>query len=478
MPIANTTNLPPKAPNYPQAAVSKIAQPEYKTALVDTKVTPVSALLAHIEGSSWIVEYYRQAIGENEELTAYQPGQLAIYQQYVAIRNFEIKVSTPLGFNQDINSTSFSVSGSAVLYPFVIPNEGDTFLADVGDGRTGQFTVDRVTRKTILKETCYEIEYTLSRYLTEEIHKDLKDRVVKTLYFERDLLTFGQSPVIAESSFNDKKKITRLLDLLVNQYLQSFFSNEYRTLLVPGQSSATYDPYVVNAFLRLHDHYKYPQLKKIKELNVDGRPIMSISNFWNVLLGAHEGMLSLGIQKMRMVSNKAFSNMPLHESIFFSRISQVIYPTDFESTVDNDYKDDCLYRSICDCIDGYDLGGLVSLEDMDWDLRSLLFNMWAGGLDEQNTGESTVNPQPLDAPWIHPVTIDDYYVLSGFFYNNASIGQSQLEMQVTNLIHQRPIDRYRVFQLCDSMNSWGRLEKFYYTPIMIVLLKMCTFELS
>lgn len=476
MPLApNPPNTPAPAPQFPQALAPNIAAPEYKTSLVDTTVTPVSALLTHVEGSSWVVEYYRQVVGADEELTPYQPHQLAIYQQYLAVKNFELKVTSPLSQSQDAPTNAFIVTGVATTYPFLIPNEGDTFLADVGDGRTGQFTVDRVTRKTIFKETCYELEYTLTRYVTKEIHEDLMNRVVKTLYFEKEFLTFGQNPMITESDFINKQKVARLIGNLTTEYFQLFFSREFQTFLVPGQAGSTYDPFVTNALLAITDVHQFPKIQRIKQLNVEDRSYMTLSNLWNVLLDIGNYRLDMGFQKSQLLSANAFNRWPIFQGVAYTGIEYVVYPNEASGGVDDDYPPSCNVQTECICEQPYYAGDIADIGDMDWDLKSLFIYTYAGGLTDDTPGGAGFNPNI--PPWIHPVTIDEYYVFSRFFYQRAGTGQSQLELQVRNAIDGNPIDIFKLFQICDSMMSWGRLEKFYYYPAVIILLKICQLKM-
>ena len=156
MPIVEVPASPPVPETpLPQQINAKIAEEHQRNALVDSKVTPYAALLTHIEGSSWFVDYYSQVLGADDDVTPYQPTQSAIYQQYLLIKKFELKLQGSLSVSDDSDTSVMTVTGSATVYPYMKPNKGDAFIADIGDGRVGQFTVDGITKQTILKETCY-----------------------------------------------------------------------------------------------------------------------------------------------------------------------------------------------------------------------------------------------------------------------------------------------------------------------------------
>ena len=71
----------------------QIAAPQYRGVTVDTRYVPQSALLTHLEGSSWTVNYYSQVLGEDNAVEGQNVTREAIYQQYRLIKGFEFKVT-------------------------------------------------------------------------------------------------------------------------------------------------------------------------------------------------------------------------------------------------------------------------------------------------------------------------------------------------------------------------------------------------
>ena len=78
MPIVG---IPPVPVVTPQPSPVQVADAAYRHSVVDVKSTPLAALLTHIEGATWVVDYYSQVLSADEELSEYQPGQLPPYQQ-------------------------------------------------------------------------------------------------------------------------------------------------------------------------------------------------------------------------------------------------------------------------------------------------------------------------------------------------------------------------------------------------------------
>jgi hypothetical protein len=84
-----------------------------------------------------------------------------------------------------------------------------------------------------------------------------------------------------------------------------------------------------------------------------------------------------------------------------------------------------------------------------------------------------VNLRELDSDLgddLYPVTVDDYYVLSGNFYNNTT-EQSTLETAVTAYMNRTQIDTDQLYNTARSFHRWGSLEQFYYVPIIMTLIR-------
>ena len=71
---------------------------------------------------------------------------------------------------------------------------------------------------------------------------------------------------------------------------------------------------------------------------------------------------------------------------------------------------------------------------------------------------------------IKPVTIDDCYVFSNEFYMD-SYPLSVLEELTMDYLHHRAVNVSKLSTLCKRYRSWGRLEQFYYIPILLLLIK-------
>ena len=75
-------------------------------------------------------------------------------------------------------------------------------------------------------------------------------------------------------------------------------------------------------------------------------------------------------------------------------------------------------------------------------------------------------------PLIKNVLVDGFYVLSQNFYEDTA-GQSVLEFLTRNYMNNKAIDPKVLLAVAKSYTNWGGLERFYYLPIILVLIKAC-----
>lgn len=465
MPIVEVPASPPVPETpLPKQINAKIAEEHQRNALVDSKVTPYAALLTHIEGSSWFVDYYSQVLGADDDVTPYQPTQSAIYQQYLLVKKFELKLQGSLSTSDDSNTSVMTVTGTAVIYPYLKPNKGDAFIADIGDGRVGQFTVDGITKQTILKETCYQITFTLVRYATDELIKAINRKVVKTAYFNRDYLVYGQNPILVGESVETAKFLQDYEQDLLAQWVGLFYSNEYHTWLVPGQTRPAYDPYVVKMMLAMYDINAHPTIRKVREINVDGLDRMKLPSLWDALLTLDKTRLYDIFTTAHLIPAATFNAHPYFDGVRYSGIGYVVGPATPTTNVDMDYTTERFYIGM-----PYTL-----LNDMQIDLASILFGNVLDG--DVPPGD---DPLPMDSLYlstevatIHPVTPDNGYVLTTAFYTRAAVGRSKFELMVDDFFQTGAVNHGVLFGFCESVRAWGRLEKFYYIPILLALLRI------
>lgn len=441
---ANPLTLPSSAVN-----TVLVNDKNFKSTIVDLKWEPRINLLTHIEGSSWVVDYYSQIINTDSNLSGQQFTKNAVYQSYTLIKDMEMKVSTPLSTSQDSETKAMTVTGGAILYPFIIPNEGDMFVADIGEGKKGVFRVTDSVKKSIFKEACYEISYGLNSDDNTNNIFDLNEKVVKTYFFHKDFLTYGQNPLLISSDNNVLINLDKSYRILAEQYFKKFFSNEFKTIMVPAQNFTVYDHFLVDYLLSEFSTRDSQEIRHVKKLNVDDDLTMKCDSFWKALKCRDVSYLNTTFNKVGLLNTRQFTNDPVLEGIRYTGIEKVIYPSDASVTVD--------YTQLAQnrILDLETLKPSPILPGSD--------NAMVRAINLRGTIEQVVES-------IYPVTVDNYYVLSQNFYNKNAT-QSVLESAVWDYLEHKPTDYAQLLDTSKAYFKWGVLEQFYYIPIIMTLIR-------
>lgn len=440
----------PDSPPELKPATVQISAPAYRGVVVDTTLIPQQSLLTNIEGMSWTVDYFSQVLDEDNQLTGQSIEKEGIYQQYRRIQNLELKVTQDLKPTQDNAQKTMAVTGNANMYPFVIPNEGDMFMAGMMDGRTGVFQVTHSEQRSIYKDTCYYIEYILVGEATPERQGDLISKTVQVLYFLRDFLIHGQNPLIQEEDWHDLTELQDRYKDIIGMYFKMFSSNEYKTLLIPGQPRPTYDHFVMKAVMKFFTTWDSYLIRQNRILNCDDDDVMDSITLWDAIIQRDPHLMKFVNKRAGLVPTSLFTRNAMLEGIYYSGVERVVYPIDPELTID--FAQLPVVKTADETIQ------LLPVESRRGTLKDLIEPL-QGGLTVYG-----------NAPLMHPVLIDNYYILSRAFYEQLPDGQSKLELCVRDFLNGKAINRKLLLRFCDTYHAWGGLERFYYIPIVLVLI--------
>lgn len=431
----------------PQIETVRVSTDDYKTAVVDTKWVPRSSILTHIEGSSWVVDYYAQILDTDSNLSGQQYTKNPVYQSYKKIANLELKVKTALNTDQDDANKEMNVTGDAVLYPSIIPNEGDMFIADIGEGKSAVFRITSSKKNSIFKEACYDISYVLD---TDNNDKklDLEQKTTVVYYYHKDYLMNGSDPLVLKNEMDTLLNLKKVFDIMLYQYFKRFFSHEFKTLLVPSQLMPTYDCYLTSYVLSMFGTQEAYELAYIRALNMDEDRVAKCDSIWSALKFKDVSLLNTAFTKAGLISSLAFSRTPTYNGIRYSGVGAVVYPKNPYVTVDGNYVN--------------------SVKTTSNELQAS-----SDAATASNVLVRAVNLRRLDDELgdnLYPVTVDDYYVLSANFYNNTNT-QSTLETAVMAYINNNQVDADQLYNTAKNFHTWGSLEQFYYLPIVMTLIR-------
>lgn len=452
MPLAQAL---PETPSEVIPNTPKITEQSFSGVVVDTKYVPLSSLLTYIEGASWTVTYYSQVLDKDNDIRSQDVEISGVYQQYHEINGMELKVTNPLTSSQDSATNRMTVNGSGNVYPFIIPNVGDMFAADVGDGREGIFKITSSEKKSLLKESIYAIEYTLLYYSDQDQvrRKDLVDKSINSYFYVKDFLLHGQNPLLISEDYHAYEELDNLYFEITKNYFNWFFSNEYKTLIVPGQSFIVYDHFLTEAIIAILNTRDAPQLMNIRKLNVDDDDYLKQPQIWKAIANRDLSLLDLSNKKMGLVSVKSFTKDPMLNGIRFSGVNFVVYPSRPELLLNSGMQKQSKTLA---------LEKITKVTSRSVSLSKLMpdkeYNILAN---------FTVN--------IKPVLIDDTYVFSDSFYSNGSDptgkDKSLLEILTLDFLSDKAINPVVLMSLIKNYKNWGQLERFYYLPICLALIK-------
>lgn len=462
-PSSPVPEVPPITPKKP---TSRIETECFRGITIDTQYSPSSAFLMWIGGSSWTVDYFSQVLDQDNEPTPQNLDRDPIYQQYQRIRGMELKVTTPLSFSQNEEVLTMSASGSGVTYPFLVPNKGDMFIADIGDGVAGVFTITRSERATILKDSVYNVDYTMVDRLTPERLTDLEKKTIHEYRYSRNSLSRGCGPFVTEVQYNRAARYQKLRTELLNRFISDFYSHQFQTLLVPDQSVTTYDHFVVRSLLKLVTADDHPQVRRIRQLNVSAEPVMSQDTLWDAIIRRDTTKLRGGLQRVHLVNTTSFKGRVTLQALGFTGIRRVVFPSEQPTDIDAWYNGK-VYRTMAGF--SFEEGKPKRLPNHPLPPQSERSNPWFIRMVLEPDEESEIPAYRWPAD-IHPVVTDDCYVLSEAFYQDRPAEQSKLELLIWQVMRSEALNYDQLDALLEHLWDWDNLERYYYHPLVWLLL--------
>lgn len=420
----------------------KLTDQDWKHSVVHSRDYDISSLLTTISGFSYNVDYYSQLLGSGDEPRPFDPAQQEVFQQYHKIENYELKLQGSISQNFDTEANRMTTQGSALTYPHLIPNVGDAFIGDIGDGKAGLFTVFEALKKTRFKQTTYEIQFELSYVVDKSLFDTIEGRTVLTSYFDRDYIKFGMDPVLSSERYNAGKLLKSAIQELLAEYLSEFYSYEYSTLLVPSANKGVYDPFVVDIMLTLFDMGDHPLLAKISRLNTDESQFKKYISIWSILIRQQPALIDNCFSEVQVTPAKAFGRNPQLRTVAYSGIDLIVMPITRNLSVDDH------------------LGLSKTL------------------IGTRNTASATDSiRKPLDAEQeplmsIPAVEGSPQYIFTQNFYEGIvpTPEQSEFENLIKRYLAKEHLDHRQILGFFNSRDYWTPFERFYLVPVLLILM--------
>lgn len=471
------------------AKTVEISSDHYKGVVYDDRHEPLHHLLSYVSGSPWTLDgYYRQKLGRDNDLRQLDIRESEEYQQYELIRHLEIRVSSTLSSSYNNELATTSVTGSALVYPFTVPNVNDYFKASTIDNQRALFRVTQVERRTVNRDSYFQIDYELVGYSNydKELFINLDNKVVATYYFNKDRLLENLNPLLTSSQQHVQRSNRVSYSDLVQFYFRTFVHKGYSTLVIPGLREPGYDHFLTKFLLSIVETDEVSERRFLRTLVGNYHPYFDGYQFWDAIYNMDFGQIEYGNKKMNLVSTKYFTRDTYLAGLHFGLIKYVVFPdapysdnlsgpipkvpmasivaaTELEDPIEPDIEDTEGESDENEDNDGSNDSGD---NDNDGDDNT-------GDQDDENENDS-VPLTPLEPsipnPLIKKVSVDNYYVLSENFYTRQG-PTSVLEQLTHDYLDAKMLDQDKLHRLASSVHSWGRLEQFYYIPLLLVLLK-------
>lgn len=459
----------------PKSPTPEITPKPFKHSIVDSKKTPIMALTTAITGSSWIVDYYSQVLGEHENLKAFDPKQLSPYQQYRKIHRFELKLQGALSTTDETGEGRMSVNGSANIIPIpgFIPNVHDAFIADVGEGIALQFTVTSVQKFTVNNSTAYNIDFRAARLADENITKLLDSKVVTELHWTKDFLIHGQNPLLITEDYNAYKSLETELRKIAAHWLSTNFSYSNSTVLVPKQNLSVYDPYVTDAFLRLVNADINKHVKEVIQYNCDDFRIPKYTSIYQAIIEKDKSMLFRVFKDYQVLSVNYIAASSYQNSVRYSGIEYIVVPDEINKDADNDSR---LLKTMgfTSTIEG---GRGVNAKSNSTCFAdpmipcNLCCTSITNGLNGKDNPNYDKNGFPLSPGFDIPEVPGEKYVFSEAFYKEDRDNLTKFEELILDLLDNKPTNYVDVKPFIDSFYKWTEVEQYYLGPVLIALIR-------
>jgi hypothetical protein len=183
----------------------------------------------------------------------------------------------------------------------------------------------------------------------------------------------------------------------------------------------------------------------IRQLNIGDDGTISSPSLWTMLERRDPKLMKFIYTKTGLVGRKSFHRSALMAGMRYTGVERIVYPLDAKRGVDFQY--------------GKEYEKPVMVENI---LSTMPAYVPPEAPQEGQVGMMAV---------IKPVDMVESYVLSTAFYTRDKANMSLLETLVHEYLDFKIIDAANVLKLCEDSYDWGPVEKFYYFPLVLMLIR-------
>lgn len=435
----------------PEAPSLTIAKEEFKGPVVDTRKQQYSTLSTFYQGEKWAVDLLLETTGRDSTVGSFSADTLSTYGNYRLVKGFELVVDSTITNTQVVGEANgFDSVGGGVVYPCVVPNNGTLFIADMGNGRNLLFAMYNPVKLGIYEESPHKVEWKAIKFLDAETMAALEERTVETLYFDRENMRNNLKPLLTRKEVDSIKRLNNSYRRLINLYFKAFFDPRFSTFTLPMNDNATYDPNVVRFIRRTISSDMHANVHKVIELDCSAGQGSDELSLYDMIAKRDYELLYSCSRHFKLESVDVYRTIPKLHSVFYSGIRKVMTATDIPFSVSQ-------ATGFAGAIAPLLKAGVENPR-----MRAILPQLLKGGQE----------PAPTYGRYIKRILCDDYYVFSKEFYEGGDGELSLLEKLVQSRMKGEGIDLNDLADLAEYATRFDNLERFYYVPIILTLIKL------
>ena len=333
-----------------------------------------------------------------------------------------ISVTEPLNINIDIGSNITDATGAGIVSGDVKPNIGSVFVAEMVGGLRYLFKIDSVKLTTYHSATKYIITYHMAQVILNDddsAYVNLMNKTRKTYLWNEESAENGGNPLVDADSLSSRMNLQCIIDNLTLDYFSTFIDRDTHLLTYINGNVKLYDYELVNF--------------------VDN--VMTIERQF--------GMERIAVNKHNDHNVTILNKLINRNYEWLKKISTTV--TIKGRNLFNTHRE--LSNAKYHPISHIAVTSPVSTLESGVDIRSLL------------PVESTEH----DPSVINAIGNDNSYIFSSDFYNDSPKGK--LEGIVDSYLKTGDFSLPIFEEILDNYKEWNLLERFYYTPILVLLTK-------
>lgn len=418
----------PGLDDKPEVSQPKIYGNDYRHAIVDSQYTPSTSLLHNVSGQPIRCDYYRQYLGQDEEVVGLQLNDIATYQSYTEIRNLVYKRDGDPSRNWNEERYEVHQTWMGFFVFDLLPLKADMFVQDIGDGRAGLVQLTKTPEPmSVFRDKVYQCECTLIAEMTQEIEDNIRSKVVETSWFSAESAIKGGHAIISETDRTLNSQLDRWAYMITQHLLTKYYWNPERTIAIvhsylDGQQQPVddyyYDPYLVRYLQRVIPSHYIAGCSRIENLNFFvGRNFGydKEQTVWDCFLQGSFDFLPMMGQDLYKYNRSTMLNTRGYTGFIATKFDYILLPSEF---VFNELKNAYTTRD----------NGLAYFPELQ---------------------------KPEKVP---------HYFSKEFFEGSYA---NEFEQWCKEFFGDRTVDRAKLLELCKQFHTWEAKDQIYRAGILI-----------